>query len=103
MAAQKTALVTGSTSGIGQAIAERFARDGHDVILNGFGDQDEIEANRADLARSADVKVGYSGADLTKPEAIEEMMAYAAADFGGVDILVNNAGVQHVSPIEEFP
>ncbi|MEL7480885.1 MAG: 3-hydroxybutyrate dehydrogenase [Pseudomonadota bacterium] len=103
MAAQKTALVTGSTSGIGQAIAERFARDGHDVILNGFGDQDEIEANRADLARSADVKVGYCGADLTKPEAIEEMMAYAAADFGGVDILVNNAGVQHVSPIEEFP
>ncbi|MEO1475807.1 MAG: 3-hydroxybutyrate dehydrogenase [Pseudomonadota bacterium] len=99
----KTALVTGSTSGIGKAIAERFAADGANVIISGFGDADEIEALRSGLEKSAGVKVGFSGADLTKQDAIEEMMAYAAADFGGVDILVNNAGIQHVSPIEEFP
>ncbi|MEM0986421.1 MAG: 3-hydroxybutyrate dehydrogenase [Pseudomonadota bacterium] len=99
----KTALVTGSTSGIGKAIAERFAQDGADVILNGFGDRDEIEAARDALARDAGVKVGYSDADLTDPDAIEGLMGYAARDFGGVDILVNNAGIQHVSPIEDFP
>ena len=99
----KTALVTGSTSGIGKAIAERLARDGANVILNGFGDRDEIEANRETLARDTGVKVGYSGADLTDPAAIEGLMGYCASDFGSVDVLVNNAGVQHVSPVEEFP
>ncbi len=99
----KTALVTGSTSGIGKAIAERFAADGANVVLNGFGDSDEIEAFRETLAREKGVKVGYNGADLTNPDAIEGMMGYVARDFGGTDILVNNAGVQHVAPIDEFP
>ncbi|MEL6285110.1 MAG: 3-hydroxybutyrate dehydrogenase, partial [Pseudomonadota bacterium] len=99
----KTALITGSTSGIGKAIAERLAGDGANVILNGFGDRDEIEANRDALAKSAGVKVGYSDADLTKPDAIEALMTYADETFGGADVLVNNAGVQHVSPIEDFP
>lgn len=103
MPTAKTALVTGSTSGIGKAIAERFAQDGANVILNGFGDKDEIEAARKALEGSAGVRVAYSAADLTKPDAIGDMMAMAEREFGGVDILVNNAGVQHVSPIEDFP
>ncbi|MEO0881653.1 MAG: 3-hydroxybutyrate dehydrogenase [Pseudomonadota bacterium] len=103
MTSTKTALVTGSTSGIGKAMAERFAADGANVILSGFGDAEDIEALRAGLAKSAGVKVGYSDADLTQQDAIEGMMAYAAEEFGGVDILVNNAGIQHVSPIEDFP
>lgn len=103
MSTRKTALVTGSTSGIGQAIATRFAQGGANVILSGFGDAEEIEKNRSTLEKETGVKVGFSGADLTKPDAISEMMTYAAKDFGGVDILVNNAGIQHVSPIEEFP
>jgi len=103
MSTRKTALVTGSTSGIGKAIATRFAKDGANVILSGFGDPETIEKARADLAKSTGVKVGFSGADLTDPDAISGMMAYAAEEFGGVDILVNNAGIQHVSPIEDFP
>lgn len=103
MSSQKTALVTGSTSGIGKAIAERYAKDGANVILSGFGDADEIEKTRSGLEKETGVKVGFSGADLTDPEAIEGMMTYAMTDFGGVDILVNNAGIQHVSPIEDFP
>lgn len=99
----KTALVTGSTSGIGAAIAERFARDGANVVLNGFGDEAEIEAQRAGLEKSHGIKAGYANADLTDPDAIEGLMGYVARDFGGADILVNNAGVQHVSPIEDFP
>ena len=92
----KTALVTGSTSGIGKAIATRLARDRANVILNGFGKEDEIEALRTGLAAEHGVMVGYSGADLTNPDAIEGLMGYAARDFGGVDILVNYAGIQHV-------
>jgi 3-hydroxybutyrate dehydrogenase len=99
----KTALVTGSTSGIGKAIAARLAADGANVILNGFGDAKEIEALRADLETDHKVKVTFSGADLTRPDAIEAMMADAAKAFGGVDILVNNAGTQFVSPLEDFP
>ena len=99
----KTALITGSTSGIGKAIATQFAADGANVVLNGFGDESEIEALRAGLETDHGVKAGYSGADLTDPDAIEDLMGYAARDFGGVDILVNNAGIQHVSPIEDFP
>ncbi len=99
----KTALVTGSTSGIGKAIADRLAGAGCNIVLNGFGDADEIKAAQAEMEQEHGVRVGYSGADLTKPEAIEEMMAYVTAEFGGADILVNNAGTQFVSPLEEFP
>src|ERR671913_1102037 len=89
----KVALVTGSTSGIGLAIARALAAEGARVTLNGFGDRGEIERLRSELG------AGYSDADLTRPEAIEAMMAEA----GPVDILVNNAGMQHVAPIDEFP
>lgn len=99
----KSALVTGSTSGIGKAIATRLAAEGANVMLNGFGDAKEIEALRAGLERDHKVKVLFSGADLTRPEAIEGMMAEAAGAFGGIDILVNNAGTQYVSPLEDFP
>jgi 3-hydroxybutyrate dehydrogenase len=89
----KTALVTGSTSGIGLAIARALAGEGAKLILNGFGDRAEIEALQAELG------AGYSGADLTRADAIAAMMAEA----GTVDILVNNAGTQHVAPVDEFP
>lgn len=96
---RKTALVTGSTSGIGLGIAKALARQGADIILNGFGD---VEGPKAELA-ALGVKVGYHGADMSKPADIEAMMAYAASEFGQVDILVNNAGIQHVARIEDFP
>ena len=95
----KTALVTGSTSGIGLGIARCLAAQGANVILNGFG---EFEATRAEIA-ALGVKAGYHGADMSVPAQIEAMMAYAASDFGGVDVLVNNAGIQHVAPVEDFP
>ncbi|MFN3609307.1 MAG: SDR family NAD(P)-dependent oxidoreductase, partial [Hyphomonas sp.] len=103
MLAGKTALVTGSTSGIGKAIALQLAADGANIVLNGFGDAKEIEAIRAGIEKQHSVKAIFSGADLTKPEAIDAMMAQAAEAFGGVDILVNNAGTQFVAPIDEFP
>lgn len=99
----KTAVVTGSTSGIGLGIAEGFAKEGVNLVLNGFGDAAEIEKIRAGLASKFGIKVTYDGADMSKPEQIEAMMKKAAADFGGVDILVNNAGIQHVCPVEDFP
>jgi len=99
----KSALVTGSTSGIGLGIAEGLAREGVNVMLNGFGDAAEIEKIRAGLEAKFKVKVLYDGADMSKPEQIEAMMKRAAEAFGGVDILVNNAGIQHVAPIQEFP
>jgi len=95
----KTALVTGSTSGIGLGIATRLAEAGADVILNGFGDS---ETAKADLSRLGG-RVGYHGADLSRPEQITELFAYAEHEFGGVDILVNNAGIQHVASVETFP
>jgi 3-hydroxybutyrate dehydrogenase len=95
----KTALVTGSTSGIGLGIAHALAEQGANVVLNGFGD---AEGPKAAIAAHG-VRVGYHGADMSKPSEIEAMMAYAAAQFGRVDILVNNAGIQHVSRIENFP
>ncbi len=95
----KTALVTGSTSGIGLGIAKALARQGANIVLNGFGDN---QGPRAEIA-ALGVKVGYHGADMSKPGEIEAMMAYAAAEFGRVDILVNNAGIQHVARIEDFP
>ena len=99
----KTALVTGSTSGIGLACARALAAEGANVVLNGFGDTGEIEAIRAELEAASGARALYSNADLTKAEAIEAMMAEAAAAFGGVDILVNNAGMQHVAPVDQFP
>jgi 3-hydroxybutyrate dehydrogenase len=99
----KTALVTGSTSGIGQGIAEALAADGANIILNGFGRADEIEALRARIADKHGVAVRYDGADMSKPDAIEAMVKKGISEFGAIDILVNNAGIQHVAPIEEFP
>ena len=99
----KSAVVTGSTSGIGLAIARALAREGANVVINGFGDAGAIEKLRAEIAAEFDVKAAYSPADMTKPDEISEMISAAASGFGSVDILVNNAGVQFVSPIEEFP
>ncbi len=99
----RAAVVTGSTSGIGQALARALAAEGVNVVLNGFGDAGQIEKDRAALAEAAGVSVLYHGADMTKPAEIADMLAYAKARFGRVDILVNNAGVQHVAPIEDFP
>ncbi|TLY52066.1 MAG: 3-hydroxybutyrate dehydrogenase [Gammaproteobacteria bacterium] len=99
----KTALITGSTSGIGLGIARAFAREGANIVLNGFGDAGEIESLRAGIEREFSVPVRYDGADMSRADAIETMMAKAFAEFGSVDVLVNNAGVQHVAPIEEFP
>jgi 3-hydroxybutyrate dehydrogenase len=103
MSQRKTALVTGSTSGIGLGIAKALAADGNNVILNGFGDANEIEAIRAEIASTYDVTVRYDGADLSQQSAIEALMAKALEEFGTIDILVNNAGIQHVAPIDEFP
>jgi 3-hydroxybutyrate dehydrogenase len=95
----KTALVTGSTSGIGLGIAKALAAQGAHIVINGFGDVDGPKAEIAALG----VKVAYHGADMSKPADIEDMMKFAAAEFGQVDILVNNAGIQHVARIENFP
>ncbi len=95
----KTALVTGSTSGIGLGIAKSLAEQGANIVLNGFGDAEGPKAEIAALG----VKVAYHGADMSKPAEIEDMMKFAAAQFGQVDILVNNAGIQHVARIEDFP
>jgi len=98
-----TALVTGSTSGIGLGIATALAAKGANVILNGFGDPDDIEKLLGKLAADHGVKVRYDGADLSRQDAIEAMMSSAVAEFGAVDILVNNAGIQFVAAIDEFP
>ncbi|MFP5466200.1 MAG: 3-hydroxybutyrate dehydrogenase [Gammaproteobacteria bacterium] len=99
MLKNKTALVTGSTSGIGLGMAKALARQGANIILNGFGD---AETPRAEIA-ALGVQVDYHGADMSKPQEIEDMMKFSAARFGRVDILVNNAGIQHVARIEDFP
>jgi len=99
----KTALVTGSTSGIGLGIATRLAADGANVVLNGFGNAAEIEKLRAKLAADCKVTVTYDAADMTKAGEIAAMVQKAVDKFGAVDVLVNNAGVQHVAPIDEFP
>ena len=97
----KTALVTGSTSGIGLGIAQALAAQGANIIANGFGD---VEAAKREIAQAgAGIKVGYHGADMSKSAEIEDMMRYAESEFGGADILVNNAGIQHVANIEDFP
>jgi len=103
MLKQKSAIVTGSTSGIGLGIARALAQSGADVMLNGFGEAQAIEFTRAELQRQCGVKVRYSGADMSRPDQIRAMAELARAEFGKVDIIVNNAGIQHVAPIEEFP
>ncbi len=95
----KTALITGSTSGIGLGIAKALARQGANIVLNGFGDVDGPKAEIAALG----AKVAYHGADMSKPAEIADMMAFASKEFGQVDVLVNNAGIQHVAKIEDFP
>jgi 3-hydroxybutyrate dehydrogenase len=99
----KTALITGSTSGIGQGIAEALAAQGCNIVLNGFGDAGQIEVLRTRIARTHDVAVHHDGADMSKPDAITAMMDKAVKQFGAIDILVNNAGILHVAPIDEFP
>lgn len=99
----KTALVTGSTSGIGLACAQALAAEGANVVINGFGDDAAIEAIRAGLEQASGAAALYSDADLTDPSAIERMIDQAADRFGTIDILINNAGMQHVAPIDQFP
>lgn len=99
----KSAIVTGSTSGIGLGVAKMLARSGVNVMLNGFGDFAEIEKIRAGIERDNKIMAMYSAADMSKPEQIKDMVRVAEKSFGEVDILVNNAGIQHVSPIDQFP
>lgn len=99
----KTAIVTGSTSGIGMGIAHAFAEQGINILFNGFGDKAEIDALVADTAKKYAVKTSYSAADMSKPADIRAMVAEASSDLGPVDILVNNAGIQFTALIEDFP
>jgi 3-hydroxybutyrate dehydrogenase len=103
MLSGKTALVTGSTSGIGLGIARTLAEQGANIIFNGFGDAQQIDKLHADIGREYAVQTAYHNADMSKPAEIEAMMAFAQSRFGGVDILVNNAGIQHVANVEHFP
>jgi len=99
----KTAIVTGSTSGIGLGIARALGGAGANLMLNGFGDAAQIETLRAGLAKEFGIKVAFNGADISKPAQIREMVETATKELGSVDILVNNAGIQHTSPVDEFP
>jgi 3-hydroxybutyrate dehydrogenase len=99
----RTALVTGSTSGIGLGIATRLAAEGANIVLNGFGECAEIERLSTELKTRYRVNVTYDAADMTKPGAIAAMLGKVIAQFGAVDVLVNNAGIQHVAPVDEFP
>lgn len=98
----KTAIITGSTSGIGFGIAKKLADAGVNIMMNGLGDPDEIRSLQSSLARSG-AGVAYHGADMTMPKAIEALVRQTETDFGGIDILVNNAGIQHVAPVDRFP
>ena len=97
------AVITGSTSGIGQALATALAEQGVNVVLNGLGDPAKIEADRQALQARTNSAVRYHPADMTRPEEIKDLIAYAVREFGRLDILVNNAGIQHVAPVDEFP
>jgi len=99
----KSALITGSTSGIGLGIAEALAAQGCNLVLNGFGDAAAIQESRTRLARAHGIAVRYDPADMSDPGAIETMMTRSIGEYGAIDILVNNAGIQHVAPIDEFP
>ena len=99
----KTALVTGSTSGIGLGIAHALAAQGANIVMNGFGDAAAIDQLQKDIAQQHGVRTTYSGADMSKATEIEQMMREAAKEMGGIDIVVNNAGIQHVANVEDFP
>ena len=99
----KTALVTGSTSGIGLGIAHALAAQGANIVMNGFGDAVAIDQLQKDIAKQHGVRTIYSGADMSRATEIEQMMHEAAKDMGGIDILINNAGIQHVANVEDFP
>lgn len=99
----RTALITGSTSGIGLGIAEALAAQGANIVLNGFGDPNEVEALRTRIAHESGVKVMYFAADLSQASGVANLMRATQDEFGGADIVVNNAGIQHVSPVEVFP
>jgi 3-hydroxybutyrate dehydrogenase len=99
----KSALVTGSTSGIGLAMARALAAQGANITINGLGDKDAIEKERAGIETDFKVKAIYSPADMTKPDQIVDMIKTSQQTFGSLDVLINNAGIQHVAPIEEFP
>jgi len=99
----KSAIVTGSTSGIGLAYAKALAAEGASVMINGFGDADAIEAERAALEAASGAKALYDSADMSKPDQIAAMVARCHAELGGPDIVINNAGIQHVAPVDEFP
>ncbi|UVW27335.1 3-hydroxybutyrate dehydrogenase [Massilia sp. H6] len=103
MLSGKTALVTGSTSGIGLGIARALAGQGANIVFNGFGDAQQIEKLYLETGTEFGVQTAHHNADMSKPAEIEAMMQFAADKFGGVDILVNNAGIQHVAPVDEFP
>lgn len=99
----RTAIVTGSTSGIGLGVATELARGGANIVLNGFGDADAIEKVRTELAAAHGVEALYHGADMSKPDEIVELIGFASDRLGSVDILVNNAGIQHSALVEDFP
>lgn len=103
MARGRNAIITGSTSGIGHGIAEAFCAAGMNVVLNGFGETDRIEAIRSSLEDEHGVTVRYHGADMSKPAEIRELAAFAQSAFGQIDVIVNNAGIQHVQIVEDFP
>ncbi len=103
MLKDKTALITGSTSGIGLGLATALAHEGCNIVLNGFGDQTAIETLRNEIANSFGVEVRYSPADMQRPDEIAAMIADAEKEFGAIDVLCPNAGIQHVAPVDEFP
>jgi 3-hydroxybutyrate dehydrogenase len=103
MLKNKVAVITGSTSGIGEGYARALAAEGCNLVINGFGDADEIERLRRSLEEGNNITCLYHNADMTKPEQIEDLINTADSEFGGIDILMNNAGIQFVAPIAEFP